>query len=257
MRWSRHVLRLTPASHFIRLPWAEPAAILAQGALVVLAPHPDDESLGCGGLIAACRAAGRAVHVVMLTDGAASHPNVTGWPAPRVAALRADEVKAAVAALGVGSDCLHFLDAQDGAAPASGAAFDVLAERLAAILRASAAGTLITTWQHDPHPDHRAAALLADAASRLHPVRRLAMPIWGWRRPNLPEPIRGWRVRIAGHKSAKRRAIAAHASQFTDLIEARSRRSGLNADFMAIFDRDYEVILRPSPGLQVLAPQRG
>src|SRR5690606_16204888 len=43
--------------------------------ITVIAPHPDDESLGCGGLIAALAADGRAVQVVFVTDGAGSHPN--------------------------------------------------------------------------------------------------------------------------------------------------------------------------------------
>ena len=49
--------------------------IIGGGTCLILAPHPDDESLGCGGLIAACVAAGRSPLVVILTDGAGSHPN--------------------------------------------------------------------------------------------------------------------------------------------------------------------------------------
>ncbi|HEX2943304.1 MAG TPA: PIG-L family deacetylase, partial [Rhodopila sp.] len=49
--------------------------IAGTGTCLILAPHPDDESLGCGGLIATAVAAGRAPLVVILTDGAGSHPN--------------------------------------------------------------------------------------------------------------------------------------------------------------------------------------
>ncbi len=52
--------------------------IIGGGTCLILAPHPDDESLGCGGLIAACVAAGRSPLVVILTDGAGSHPNSQG-----------------------------------------------------------------------------------------------------------------------------------------------------------------------------------
>ncbi len=48
---------------------------IAAGAapIVVLAPHPDDESLGCGALLAAAFA-GKGARVVCLTDGSGSHP---------------------------------------------------------------------------------------------------------------------------------------------------------------------------------------
>lgn len=42
--------------------------------LVIVAPHPDDETLGCGLLIAAAVRAGVRVAVIALTDGQASHP---------------------------------------------------------------------------------------------------------------------------------------------------------------------------------------
>jgi LmbE family N-acetylglucosaminyl deacetylase len=41
---------------------------------VVLSPHPDDETLGTGGLIADARATGQEVDVIVVTDGSGSHP---------------------------------------------------------------------------------------------------------------------------------------------------------------------------------------
>ena len=47
---------------------------LAAGGVLVLAPHPDDETLGCGAALAAAVTAGYAVRVVAATDGDGSHP---------------------------------------------------------------------------------------------------------------------------------------------------------------------------------------
>ena len=51
------------------------------GPTVVVAPHPDDESLGCGGLLALLRRAGVAVGAVLVSDGTMSHPSSVKFPA--------------------------------------------------------------------------------------------------------------------------------------------------------------------------------
>ena len=234
----------TPAWAFARLPVTSPLSVLAEGAVIVLAPHPDDESLGCGGLIAACVAAGRDVHLVILTDGSASHRDIAGWPPERIAALRATEVEAAARELGVKPSNLHLMGAADGAVAHRGGAFLQMAGQLAELVRSTGAGTLLTTWLHDGHRDHAASALLAEAVSALQPVRHLSYPIWGWRLSDLPQPVRGWRIDIAPHRAAKRRAIAAHVSQTTDLIAGNAGWGNLSPGFRTNFDRDYEVILQ-------------
>src|SRR5690606_38092378 len=49
------------------------------GPLLVIAPHPDDETLGCGGVIALATCRNVRVHTVFVTDGGASHPNSAEW----------------------------------------------------------------------------------------------------------------------------------------------------------------------------------
>ena len=70
------------------LPEGQLDDIIGSGTCLVLAPHPDDESLGCGGLIAACVAANRPPLVVVLTDGAGSHPGSVAYPPDRLRAAR-------------------------------------------------------------------------------------------------------------------------------------------------------------------------
>ena len=67
---------------------AASVAQLTGGApALVLAPHPDDESLGCGALLAASFA-GPGAHVICLTDGGASHLGSPTWPREALSALR-------------------------------------------------------------------------------------------------------------------------------------------------------------------------
>ena len=233
----------TPARAFAKLPYSTLSSVLAEGPLIVLAPHPDDESLGCGGLIAACCAEGRVVHVVVLTDGSASHRATPECPPQRLAELRAKEAIGATSALGVPPTHVHFLGASDGVAPHAGPDFARLAQRLVELVQSTGAGTLMTSWRHDPHCDHVAAALLAEEVARLASVRLLAYPVWGWFRGDLPKPVHGWRIDITMHRPAKQKAIAAHASQITGMINGASRGASLTPNFLAAFARDYEVIL--------------
>ncbi|WP_188782244.1 PIG-L family deacetylase, partial [Sinomonas atrocyanea] len=78
---------------------APPLDLAGLRALIVLAAHPDDETLGAGGLIAHAARAGAAVHVIVATDGEASHPDSPTLTRARLAEVRRREVGAAVAAL--------------------------------------------------------------------------------------------------------------------------------------------------------------
>ena len=70
-------------------------------ALVVVAPHPDDETLGLGGTIAATADRGIPVRVISVTDGDAAHPEATAAERRALAHTRCAEVLCATAALGV------------------------------------------------------------------------------------------------------------------------------------------------------------
>ncbi|MFC7690277.1 PIG-L deacetylase family protein [Paeniroseomonas aquatica] len=102
------------------LPYADLDSITGGRTTLVLAPHPDDESLGCGGLIAEACARGRPPVVAVLTDGTMSHPNSPSHPAPRLRALREAEAQAAVESLGLGAHRLYFLGLRDSAVPTEG-----------------------------------------------------------------------------------------------------------------------------------------
>ena len=154
------------------LPEAEIDTILGGDRPLILAPHADDESLGCGGLIAACCERGQQPVVAILTDGAASHPGSKRYPPARMRQLRAQEALQAVATLGLSSENLLFFNYPDTALPSSHA----VSEQVAMLARDRGCRVMLAPWLHDPHCDHEAAAILARAAARRARCRLLSYP---------------------------------------------------------------------------------
>lgn len=245
------------AGAYLRATSAWPPAALDQvlggpGPILVVAPHPDDESLGCGGLLATASAAGRVAFIVVLTDGAASHPAA---PRAALAAMRAAETRDAATALGVPLERLSFLDLPDAALPADAAAAAAIADRILEGVPAPA--TILATWPHDPHRDHTAGWAIASAIGRRVPAARLlAYPVWGWAfahpvpgfplptPPRFAAPASGFRLPVREVLAAKRRAIAAHRSQ---LGHGPSGGFRLPSALLALADRDFEVFLHTDP----------
>jgi LmbE family N-acetylglucosaminyl deacetylase len=228
------------------LPVAGLDAIIGGGTCLILAPHPDDESLGCGGLIAACCAAKRPPLVAVLTDGTGSHPRSQAWPAPALRALRAQEARDAVACLGLPAERIVFLNRKDSAAPAAGADFDAAVAELAALVEPGCT-SILTTWRHDPHCDHEAAAAIAAAAAKRCGVRLVVYPVWGWTLPDdqtIADPASvGWRLDIAAHLSLKRAAIQAHRSQYGGLITDDPDGFQLPPALLSGFETPFETFL--------------
>lgn len=135
------------------LPQAE--AVLFPGPWLVFAPHPDDETYGMGGSIARARAADIDVRVVVLTDGMLGGR----WGADLVR-MRERETEQAVAALG-GADLSFWRQPDRGLAPG-----DALIDRAARLLVEGGFGTAFFPSLIEPHPDHRAAAIIAWEALR-------------------------------------------------------------------------------------------
>jgi len=223
---------------------------IVRSGLVVIAPHPDDESLGCGGLIAACRTAELPVRIVVVSDGAGSHPDSLEFPPERLAAVRRDELLAAAACLGVEEADVQFLDLPDRLVPSRGADADLACEAIVRICED--ADAVAVTWRHDPHHDHQASfALAARAMESLPDATLWEYPIWGLTLPGEtliegPAP-EGVKLRVDAHLDAKRRAIKAHASQTTGLIADDPKGFRLTEEMIARFDGPFEVLIRAAP----------
>jgi LmbE family N-acetylglucosaminyl deacetylase len=233
-----------------QLPVGDLNDVIGSGTCLIVAPHPDDESLGCGGLIAACAAAGRPPLVAVLTDGARSHPKSRAFPPDRLRAVRAQEVLAAVGHLGLTPDRVVFMNQPDTAAPHDGPGFDDVAATLAALTRREpGCSAILAPWRYDPHCDHEAASLLARAVASRVSIRHVAYPVWGWTlRLDTPVPtveVRGFRLDVSAFLSAKRAAIRAHRSQYGDLITDDPTGFRLPPELLSVFDTCFETFLWP------------
>ncbi len=218
---------------------------------MVIAPHPDDESLGCGGLIAEARAEQRPIRVVIVTDGAGSHPRSASYPEDRLRRLREEEAREAVGELGLDAERdLAFLRLPDRFAPSDGPEAQTAADAIVGCVNAVGAEALFVTWRHDPHCDHQASYRIARAVQNRVPNLRLyEYSVWGSALPPatpIEEAFGGFRIRIARQQAKKRRAIAAHRSQTTDLIDDDPSAFRLSAQDLARFDWPYEIFFEGS-----------
>lgn len=201
-------------------PIVDPLLLIGTGGLVVIAPHPDDEALGASGLLVAAAREGRPVGLVALTDGEGSHRRSAEWPPERLAARRREEQAAAMAELGHEDAPILRLALPDGASRWHDD-FAGAAERVAAFCDEIGATALASTVLFDPHPDHEAAALLAQAVQRLRPhLRGLSYPVWSLRHPAEievdVEHLHPFRVETPIVEKA--RAIARHETQMGGVV---------------------------------------
>ena len=230
------------------LPLSSDDALLHRGRAMILAPHADDESLGCGGLIAELCERGRPPFVLVVTDGTGSHPNSRRWPAERLRALRERETLAAIAWLGMSAADLGFLRLRDTAAPHRGAGFERACDDIAALLSRHRCDTLLAPWLHDPHCDHEAVQKMARRVAHATGARLLSYPVWGWLIAPAAEidadlPVVGFRLDIARHLARKRQAIRLHASQYSGLIDDDPDGFCLPEALLSVFEQPCEFFL--------------
>jgi LmbE family N-acetylglucosaminyl deacetylase len=231
-----------------RLPLRPVREMLEDRPFIVVAPHPDDESLGCGGLIAEARRHGLRARVVIVSDGAGSHPNSKAYPPDLLRSLREEEAKRAGAELGLAPDDILFLGLPDRFVPHEGKEAEPAIDALVDCVREIGTGSLFVSWRHDPHCDHEAAYRIArQARGRIGKVRLFEYVVWGHTLPPSTEvgPIQGgFRIRIDDKTlDKKRRAIAAHRSQTSDLIGDDPAGFLFTQIDRAHFDRPYEFFL--------------
>jgi LmbE family N-acetylglucosaminyl deacetylase len=124
--------------------------------ILVIAPHPDDEAIGCGGAVCLHRRQGDSVHVVFLTSGERYTDDV---PAETNRSVREAEACQAGRILDV--EGLDFLGLPD---LGLSACIDQAAGRLRPLLEAREPNVLYLPHPEESHPDHAAALPIVRAA---------------------------------------------------------------------------------------------
>lgn len=187
--------------------------------ILVLAPHADDESIGCGGTLCKYVQSGAQVHVAFLADGSLGDRAIRQLPAnhaeraPRIQDLvrqRRDEAASALAVLGISA--YSFLSARDDDINLQNSR---LIAELARLLREVEPETVFLPFMTDRHPDHSAtsACLLASleqaALPALRKIMLCAYEVWSPVHANIL-------VDITSQVETKRRALEQYVSQLRE-----------------------------------------
>ena len=186
--------------------------VFSSGPILVVAPHADDETLGCGGLIALKRARGETVDVVFVSDSAGAPP------VPGLGARRRVEALAALAALGVTGEQIHFLDAPDGQLNRLPVAESSrVVEALRSLIGQTQATEIFVPFLGGGSSEHDATVALVRTANFNH-GQLWEYPVWAWWDPRrltgqLDHPEQNYHLPLAGARQRKLVALACHASQ--------------------------------------------
>lgn len=244
-------------------------AELRRSALVI-SPHQDDETLGCGGTILRKRAAGADVWVVFMTDGRQSHGHL--MPAAELAGLRKAEAMAACQVLGVAQERVFFLDYPDGSL---GAHRPAATEQVAALLARYDPAEVYLPYRAEPTADHQAAHDIGRAALAQAGTARtvLEYPVWYWHHwpwvslrqsdkreswsvlRHTVQAMAGLRlardfrfgVPIAGVREQKLAALQEHHTQMTPFLPDANwltLHDVANGEFLNCLLQDYELFYR-------------
>lgn len=221
-------------------------------ALLVVAAHPDDESLGVAGLVHTLAQRGIPIRVIIATDGENSHPeSLTHTPAD-LAARRQAEVRDALGVVAPAATLrlLHLPDGSIGDHENTLAA--AVRDEIDTLIRQTDAAPdrilLVAPWTGDGHRDHRIVGALAERVAKEVGVTVRGYPIWLWHwgtPPDVPwERAESVALDGAAH-DAKLRALAVHDSQLRPLSNAPGDAAIVHERMQEHFIRAQEILLRP------------
>jgi LmbE family N-acetylglucosaminyl deacetylase len=225
-----------------RLRALPPLQITRPRRLVVVAPHPDDEVLGAGGLLQCMHHLGVELRIVVVTDGEGSHP-VARALGVDIASLRAQESAVALDRLGCGSVTVTRLGFPDGAVATE---VPRLAESLSDLLGPD--DLCLTPWRFDGHPDHDATGEATAAAAGAIGTAVLEYLVWTWHWAAPDSPVVPWdncrRLHLDPAQTARKGwATNAFTSQISRRDSEVDRGPVLTDPVLQRFRRPFEVFI--------------
>lgn len=231
--------------------------------LVVVAAHPDDESLGAAGLIHTALHGGATVHVVVCSAGEASHPHSPTHIPRRLAEVRRGELDQALELLGEGASARGKLSWEHLGLPDGGLAerAEVLQSAIGAAVDAPGGTALprahrtviAAPYRGDAHTDHDAVGAAAAKVAAERHLGLLEYPIWYWHWATPDEPAwRRWRTVPLGSaaREAKQMVLGAHRSQVLPLSPEPGDEVLLDDAFLEHFRRPMETFRWTAPELR-------
>lgn len=199
--------------------------------VIILAPHPDDETLGCGGTITLLLDAGKSVRIVFLTSGDKGDPDHRLSHGAAYAVLREKEAVRALRVLGASDfEFLRFPDREVSLRR------EEIRARLLEIVNLYKPDSIYSPSMVELNPDHRATAALALDLQRFpegsFPVRLVFYEVAAPLRPNLL-------VDITPVYRRKRRAVRKYRSQLkvTDYLGHATALNTMRA--LTVKDAEY------------------
>ncbi|WP_130804011.1 PIG-L deacetylase family protein [Acinetobacter ihumii] len=148
----------------------------AKQRVLIIAPHPDDEILGCAGLIQKLAKLKREVVLVAITNGTMSHPNSSYYTPEMLNQIRPQESLQALKMLDLDIHIERIaLNIMDGQITNH---TDLLYQALQNITRPD--DILITTYEMDGHPDHEVAGQVVKYFAQQHELFCYRVFIWAW-----------------------------------------------------------------------------
>lgn len=149
---------------------------------MIIAPHPDDEALACGGLISLARGKGNRVSVVFMTDGGASHQGCCcNIPSEELGQVRRQLAVRANAILGIDESNISWLDLCDGEIPDTDHIdFARVCDLMAELFQKINPRVVLTPHFMDVWPDHIATNHITETALAIYgkPIILYYYPVW-------------------------------------------------------------------------------
>jgi len=214
-----------------------------QRRVCIFSPHPDDEILGCGGLLQQVAANGNPIVLVHVTNGTQSHPDSQIYPPEQLDSIRPQESQSALKTLGIAQQVTTIaLGLTDGNVFNEQTQFH---EQLTSILQST--DILVTPFAHDGHPDHEATGQVVAAFAKQHQLACYQVLIWAWHWAKPADHRIPWHYAIrvdltTAQAERKAQAITCFKSQIT-VDESTGNPPILSPQTIARISQPWEVYL--------------